>query len=183
MKFLKAIPSYFYILILSSLFFLGACSSSIEDYRGAKPDFNLFEFFEGETKAWGMVQDFKGKQIRRFEVDIKGILVDGNRLRLEEDFIYDDGEEQTRVWLIQKNEDGSYSGTADDVMGEAIGKVEGNALNWRYTLRVKTKKGEIDLKLDDWMFRKDANHMFNLAKMKKFGIEVGQISLFFKKEI
>lgn len=164
------------------IFLLNACSAKIEDYTESVPQFNLFEFFDGETQAWGMVQDYKGKQIRRFDVVIKGTLLDVNHLKLEEDFVYDDGELQKRIWLIEKNQDGTYSGKADDVIGTAIGKTKGNALNWRYTLRVKTKNGELDLNLDDWMFRQDAQHMFNVATMKKFGLNVGKISLFFQKK-
>src|SRR5690606_30073699 len=143
--------------------------------------FDLFEYFQGETKAWGLVQDYKGKQIKRFEVNIKGSLLDANQLKLEEDFVYDNGDLETRIWIISKNADGSYSGKADDVIGEAKGTEAGNALHWRYTLRVKTQQGEIDLKLDDWMFRQDKHHVFNVAKMKKLGIEVGTITLFFRK--
>jgi hypothetical protein len=170
------------LALFSFLVFLNGCSSSIEDYAEAKPKFNLFEYFEGNTKAWGMVQDYSGHQIRRFEVDIVGTINGDKQLTLEEDFVYDDGETQKRIWTISQKEDGTYSGKAADVVGEAIGKEVGNALNWSYTLRVKTNKGEIDLSLDDWMFRHDEKRMFNRATMKKFGLEVGQITLFFEKE-
>ncbi|NAX34755.1 DUF3833 family protein, partial [Vibrio sp. V29_P1S30P107] len=32
------------------------------------------------------------------------------------------------------------------------------------------------------MYRQDEKHMFNLTKIKKFGIEVGKITLFFQKQ-
>jgi len=168
-------------IVLLLLLNLLACSTSINDYQQQQPNMKLFEYFEGKTKAYGMVQDYRGKQIRRFEVNIIGTLLSEKELRLDEDFIYDDGEKQTRVWIISKTADGEYEGRADDVIGVARGKEMGNALQWQYVLRVKTKQGEIDLQLNDWMFRQDDKRVFNVAKMKKLGIELGEITLFFEK--
>ena len=63
----KVFRSLVISVIFFALIFLNSCSSSIDDYVDSAPDFQLFEFFEGKTKAWGMVQDFSGHQIRRFQ--------------------------------------------------------------------------------------------------------------------
>ncbi|WP_028022572.1 DUF3833 domain-containing protein [Enterovibrio calviensis] len=165
------------------VFFLAlvGCSSSIDDYKATTPAFNLFEYFEGDVKAWGMVQDYTGKQTRRFEVDIIGT-VEGNVITLDEDFVFDDGELQNRVWTITRLEDGTYQGTAGDVVGMATGSEQGNALNWVYDLSVEVGDSTYVLTLDDWLFRQDEKRAFNLTSMKKFGIEVGRLSIFFEKQ-
>lgn len=56
-----------------------------------------------------MVQDYTEKQTRRFEVDIVGT-VEGNELTLVEDFVFDDGELDQRIWVITKLADGTYQG-------------------------------------------------------------------------
>ncbi|EOD81203.1 putative lipoprotein precursor [Grimontia indica] len=160
---------------------LVGCSASLEDYKATSPAFNLFEYFEGETLAWGMVQDYTGKQTRRFEVSIVGT-VEGNKITLDEDFIFDDGEKQKRIWAITRLEDGSYEGTAGDVVGIATGSESGNALNWVYDLSVEVGDSTYVLTLDDWLYRQDEKRAFNLTSMKKFGIEVGRISIFFEKQ-
>ncbi|KKD61605.1 lipoprotein [Grimontia sp. AD028] len=160
---------------------LVGCSASLEDYKATSPAFNLFEYFEGETLAWGMVQDYTGKQTRRFEVSIVGT-VEGSKITLDEDFIFDDGEKQKRIWTITRLEDGSYEGTADDVVGIATGSESGNALNWVYDLSVEVGDSSYVLTLDDWLYRQDEKRAFNLTSMKKFGIEVGRISIFFEKQ-
>ncbi|KXF83244.1 DUF3833 domain-containing protein [Enterovibrio coralii] len=157
------------------------CSSSLSDYKNSTPAFNLFEYFEGRVDAWGMVQDFTGKQTRRFSVEITGT-VEGNTIRLDEDFVFDDGETQNRVWVIEKLPDGSYQGTAGDVIGKASGREEGNALHWVYVLAVEVDGSTYELTLDDWMFRQDEKRVFNLTSMKKFGLEVGRVTLFFEKQ-
>ncbi len=128
-----------------------------------------------------MLQDFSGKQTRRFTADIVGT-IDGNSITLDETFLFDDGEKQKRVWVITQHDDGAYSGTAGDVVGVATGKVSGNVLHWVYQLRIPYDGDEITLTLDDWLYRQDENHMFNLTSMKKFGIEVGKLTLFFQKQ-
>ncbi|WP_077577164.1 DUF3833 domain-containing protein [Salinivibrio sp. AR640] len=167
-------------LTLASVIMLAACSADIDDYQDREPAFNMFEYFDGHTKAWGMVQDFTGEQTRRFEVDIEGT-VDGDTLTLDESFIYADGETQMRVWTITRHQDGTYTGTAGDIVGEARGVVAGNALNWRYDLVVPVGESEYQFHFDDWMFRQDDDHLFNVTSMRKWGIEVGKVTLFFQR--
>lgn len=97
-------------LLLTLSLLLAGCGATLEDYQQAQPKIDIFNWFNGESRAWGMVQDYSGKQIRRFEVVIRGQVV-GETLTLNEQFVYDDGEKQTRVWHIHRLADGSYTGT------------------------------------------------------------------------
>ncbi|RVR62855.1 DUF3833 family protein, partial [Citrobacter freundii] len=105
-------------------------------YRQQQPTLDIFQYFQGETQAWGMVQDRSGKQLRRFHVDINGDVV-GDTLTLNERFVYDDGEKQQRVWHIRKISADRYEGTAGDIEGVAKGQTAGNAFNWHYSMNVK----------------------------------------------
>lgn len=166
--------------VTSLLLLLTACSAELSDYQQSEPKFDLFGYFEGKTKAWGMVQDYTDKQTRRFEVDIEGHII-GNTLTLNEDFVFDDGEKSQRVWAIQRSSNGFYIGRADDVIGDAIGQEVGNALQWKYDFLLKMDDGEIEVTFDDWLYRQDETRVFNITKIKKFGIEVGRVTLFFEK--
>ncbi|WP_202604015.1 DUF3833 domain-containing protein [Photobacterium halotolerans] len=165
---------------LMAVLFISGCSASVEDHKYHRPELDLFSYFNGNVTAWGMLQDRSGKQTRRFSVDIIGTVQD-NTLTLKEDFVFDDGEKQQRIWTIQRKPDGVYTGTAGDVVGEATGKVSGNALNWQYTLRVPVGETTYDIAFDDWMFLQDDARMFNVAKMSKWGVHVGTVTLFFEK--
>ncbi len=179
-----------YVFTMMALL-LTACSASIEEYENQTPAFNLFEYFEGEVHAWGMIRDSSGRQTRRFSVIIHGEIEHtdtfhgshhGGVLTLTEDFLFDDGEIQQRVWQIVRLTDGTYRGTADDVVGQARGETAGNALNWRYVLRVPVGESTYDIKFDDWMYRQDELRVFNIATMTKWGITVGEVTLFFEKQ-
>lgn len=168
------------LVVLSTILLIG-CSADLDDYQDTGPDFNLFEYFNGKSTAWGMVQDYTNKQTRRFEVAIVGT-IDGNTLTLVEDFVFDDGEESQRIWIIERLGNGTYQGRADDIIGVATGKQVGNALQWQYDFELQLDESTVTVAFDDWLYRQDDKHVFNLTKIKKFGLEVGRITLFFQKQ-
>jgi hypothetical protein len=169
-----------YLLLAFITPFVLSCSSSIDEYENTKPEFNLPTYFDGEVTAWGIVQDYSNKLTRRFCVDIIGTWQD-NRGQLHETFYYDDGEQQIRIWDLQIADDGSVTGGAADVIGKASGGSQGTAFNWQYTLRVPIDDTEYDLFVDDWMYMMDNNRVMNRSYMKKFGVTVAEISIFFDK--
>ena len=169
-----------YLLLVFITPFVLSCSSSIDEYENTKPEFDLPSYFDGEVTAWGIVQDYSNKLTRRFCVDIVGTW-QGDKGQLHETFYYNDGEQQVRIWDLQIAKDGSVSGGAADVIGKAYGGSKGTAFNWQYTLRVPIDGTEYDLFVDDWMFMIDSNRMMNRSYMKKLGITVAEISIFFDK--
>ena len=167
--------------ILTCAGFLGACSSmNVKDFEGTGPRLVLEEYFEGKTRAWGIFEDRFGNLRREFTVDIVGTW-DGKTLTLEEDFQYTDGETDRRVWRIEKIDDHRYVGRADDVIGEAKGETYGKALNWSYNIALRISGSEIVVKFNDWLFLQDDGVMINRATVSKFGIELGQVTLFFER--
>ena len=171
-------------LLISTVLLQGCSSMKVEDYKGQTPKLDLFDYFAGKTKAYGQFQDRSGMVMRRFEVDIVGSINEqGNTLTLEEDFIYNDGEKQRRVWVINRTAEGQYVGKAADVIGEAKGLVAGNALNWSYTLDLPYKDSTIHVQFDDWMYLHSDDVMLNRAEVKKFGFRVGEVTLFFSKKL
>lgn len=160
---------------------LAACSSpDVSRYAANQPVFDPAQFFLGKTDAWGMFQKRGGEVVKRFHVEITGSNSDG-KLILDERFRYDDGTTQQRVWTLVRQADGSWRGTAGDVVGDAVGEAAGNALNWRYTLLLPVDGKTYEMKMDDWMYQMDDRTMINRTAMSKFGFEVGQVTLFFRK--
>ena len=160
---------------------LGGCAGPTPaDYANEKPLLDLKQYFNGELTAHGLFTDRSGKVVRRFVVALK-CSWQGNDGVLEEDFIYSDGERQRRVWRLTSLGNGRYRGTEDDVVGSAEGQAAGNALNWRYTLRLPVDGTVYEVQFDDWMFLMDERVMLNKAVMSKFGIRLGEVMLAFYK--
>ncbi len=172
---------------VASIVLLAACTGkpSLDDPALSDRQLNLEEFFDGDLVAYGQFQDIFGTVRRRFEVEIAGDW-DGERLRLVEDFAYEDGSTERRVWTLRKTGPDSWEGTAPGVIGVATGEERGDAFNWRYTidLPVPSADGEgetLRVSFDDWMWLLSEDRLLNRAYMQRFGIDIGEVLITFEK--
>ncbi|MEM9899970.1 MAG: DUF3833 domain-containing protein [Pseudomonadota bacterium] len=176
----------FFLVILATLL-LAACASvpSLEDDTLSDRDLNLEEFFEGRSVAYGQFQDRFGTVRRRFEVDILGEW-DGETLTLTEDFVYEDGATEQRIWRLRKTGPETWEGTAAGVQGIARGEERGDMFNWRYTidLPIPSADGPVDTlraTFDDWMWLLADDRVLNRAYLSRFGVRIGEVILTFEK--
>lgn len=168
------------VLVLACLL-LGSCGNvGVEHYRGQQPALDLAVFFATPVEAWGMFQKRNGEVVKRFHVRIDSRR-EGERLILDEHFVYSDGTRQQRTWTLTPDGPGRWRGRAGDVIGEARGEVAGNALRWQYRLDLLVDGSHWQVDLDDWMYLMDNDTLINRSSMRKFGVEIGQITLFFRR--
>ncbi|WP_266096940.1 DUF3833 domain-containing protein [Thiothrix subterranea] len=153
----------------------------IEDYATFEPKFDLFAYFQGNTRGWGVFQDRSGALKRQFLVNIKGEVNKDGELVMTEDFVWNDGEISQRIWYIRKQDAHRYSGRAADVVGEAKGVAYGNALNWQYDLNLPVDGKVWQVHFDDWMYLQPDGVLLNRAKMSKFGFTLGEVTIVFQK--
>lgn len=158
----------------------GCASQDIRQYANEQPVLDLSTYFNGKIVAHGVFQNRSGQVVRRFVVDMDGQW-NGNQGVLDEWFTYSDGTRERRVWRLTQHADGRYTGTADDVVGEAQGQAVGNAFFWTYVLRLPVDGKTVDVRFDDWMYLVDDKVMLNRATMSKFGIRLGEVTLSFTK--
>ncbi len=173
----------FRAFVLVSLLALGGCATSLDGsrYTEQQPGFDLFEFFEGDVTAWGIVQNRSGELVQRFEVDIIGT-VSGNTITLDETFRYSLGEGPTkRVWVITRNEDGSYGGSAGDIAGSAWGTPYGNAFRWTYEMDLPVDDTTYRVSFEDWFFAIDDKRILNRSYIQKFGMDVAEVTIFMER--
>jgi len=169
------------LLVLLFVCLAGCGGVDVRQYSAQNPKLDLPGFFVGRVDGWGMFQKRSGEVIKRFHVLINSRM-DGQNLIMHEDFTYSDGSKQTRTWTLHPDGPGRWRGTAGDVVGESSGEVAGNALHWRYVLSLPVDDKVYQVHLDDWMYLIDENTMTNRSAMTKFGIEVGQVTLFFRRQ-
>jgi len=167
------------LLVLVFLALAGCASVDVADYRNEKPALDLAQYFNGSIDGWGMFQDRSGKVVKRFYVRIDASWT-GNAGTLDEHFEYSDGTKENRVWKLVKEGD-RYTGTAGDVVGTAVGTAQGNALRWNYVLSLPVDGRTWNMDMDDWMYLIDGKTLLNRTAMSKFGVEVGQVTLSFRK--
>jgi len=179
-KIICKLSSYLTLFII--LLFTGCSQTDMKEFQNNTPKLDLFEFFAGETIAYGIFEDRFGNLKRQFRVNING-KIDNQILTLDEDFLYDDGEQAKRIWKIEKKIDSNqkiiYEGQADDVEGKASGSISGNALNWSYDIYLNIKGSDIKVHFNDWIYKQSEDLAINRAYVSKFGINIGSVTLVF----
>ncbi|MBU3588349.1 DUF3833 domain-containing protein [Polynucleobacter sp. 31A-FELB] len=169
-------------LIAFGLF--GCSSPSVTQYANEKPNLDLSEYFNGTIDAYGIFTDRSGEVKKRFTVLLvaQWKVIDGKKVgTLDESFEYSDGTKQKRIWTLTETAPGKYIGRADDVVGDALGESAGNALNWTYTLALPVDGTIYHVQFNDWMYLVTPKVMLNKAKMSKFGVDLGEVTLSFYK--
>ena len=171
-------------LALCMALLAGCAGPQLADYAAEKPVLDMRQYFNGTLDAYGIFTDRSGKVVKRFTVVMTchwtgpagqetGVL--------DEAFTYSDGSTGRRVWTLTRSADGSYSGTAGDVLGTASGAEKGNAFRWGYTLKLPGDGRIVEVQFDDWMYLMSDKVMLNKAQMSKFGIGLGEVTLSFVK--
>lgn len=170
------------LLVLCTLIALAACGRpSLTDPTLSERQLNLEEFFEGDLIGYGQFQDVLGEVRRRFEVDIHGTW-DGQTLRLVEDFRYDDGTTEQRIWTLQQTGNGGWQGSAPGVIGVATGQEVGDTFNWQYTIDLPLPdRDPLRVSFDDWMWLLSEDRVLNRAYMSRFGVPIGEVIITFER--
>lgn len=168
--------------ILGAMIMLSSCSgNSLEYYKGTSPKADIKEYFNGPIKAWGIVQDWRGRVVSRFDVAMVGKW-EGDTGTLTEKFDYYDGKKQERVWTIKKLADGSFEGTASDIIDKAIGNTKGSAARWSYIMDLPVDDTTYRITFDDWMWVMNDGVLINRSYLKKFGLTVSELTIFMQKQ-
>ena len=170
--------------VAASVGLAGCAGPQLSDYAQEKPVLDMRQYFNGTLDAYGVFTDRSGKVVKRFTVVMTCSWQGppGQEVGvLDEVFTYSDGTTDRRIWTLKRQPDGRYTGTADDVLGEANGQESGNTFRWGYTLKLPVDGRIINVQFDDWMYLVSERVMLNKAEMRKFGVRLGEVTLSFTK--
>ncbi|WP_439529619.1 DUF3833 family protein [Pannonibacter sp.] len=149
--------------------------------RAAQP-LVLEDFFKGRTVAEGVFESRIAGVRREFKVYLEGKWNPKTfTLRLREDFVYADGEKDTKTWFFQKVGDRRYIGTRSDVLAPTHVTPDGDSLVFSYAAEVPLEDGSIALRFNDRLTPVDARTVRNTADVVKYGITVGTVDLTFTR--
>ena len=147
----------------------------------AEARFELTTFLAGSTRAWGIFEDRFGRLRRRFDVKMQGHWQDGV-FRLDERFAYDDGRIENRTWLVNPVSADRFEATCDDCVGKAAGTCSAGMIRMSYAFRLRLPSRVVTVDFDDRIYRINASTAVNRATVRKWGIRLGELSLFIEKQ-
>lgn len=162
-------------MIIGFLSLMGcATRPSLPGDNAAGERFVLERDLAGKTVGRGAFNAITGAN-RPFTAYLDGTW-DGATLTLVEDFEFDDGEKDRKTWRLTKQADGSFTGTREDVVGEAVGFYEGDAFRLEYFIRLGGEDGR-RVKFRDILYKREDGVVVNNATVGYFGLRVGRVNL------
>ena len=75
-----------------------------------------------------------------------------------------------------------WTGTAPGVIGTAKGIERGDTFNWTYRIDLPVADGTLRVSFDDWMWLLTKDRLMNIAYMRRAGVTIGQVTIFFEKQ-
>ena len=174
MKFLTALAFIILLAIIARLLFFSFGAQSPSDYAGKGPAFDPLQHLSGPILAEGILYGPRGRVTNTFVAEMNGEW-DGDAGTLAEEFTYASGMTQSRKWYLTRAEDGTYSATADDIVGPATMEVSGNTLMLRYTIVLPEEGGGQTLNVTDWLYLTENGTIINRSQMRKFGVLVAEL--------
>jgi hypothetical protein len=143
---------------------------------------DFFAEFSGPLRAWGVVLDPFGNVKKQFTGSLQGTVTD-DAMRLEEEFIFNDGTIYRRVWKIQRASETAFTAEAGDVVGTAKAKITNNIMRWSYPQRLDIgKKGLVIGVVDTMIFMPDGVILGDTL-LRKFGLPVGRLTTIFRRPL
>lgn len=169
------------LVLVLSLWCSGCSSLSSSDFASATPRFEPEKFFEGPVRSWGVVETRGGLPKSRLRADLSGHR-DGDDLVLTQDFTFEDGRKQRRVWNIRRIDDHRYEAVSSDVSGSSVGHASGNTFHWIYYLQLRPGNRLSRVRMEHWMYLLgDGETMINRVTIRKFGFVLAQTTEYFRR--
>jgi hypothetical protein len=156
-------------------------NQKISQFKSDSKIFDIRKVLEGNMVAEGMVYGISGRLSSTFTAQFLGNWVN-NEGSFIENFQFSTGKNQIRKWNLIIDSNGKIIGTADDIIGKAVGQQYGSAVMLSYKLKLSEDLGGHVIKVIDWMHLLENDTIFNRSEFRKFGFKVGELVATFRKE-
>lgn len=152
----------------------------VQHFQGSAPRLEPEQFFLGPVHSWGVIEDRGGNPTARFRTSSEGRR-EGADLVLTQNFEFENGRRQQRIWRLHRLDDHRYEARAGDVIGTAHGEAYGNAFRWEYTLALDPGNWFKNVRMHHWMYLvDDGTTLVNRVIITKLGVRMAQITEYFR---
>ena len=165
-------------LLLFASLALSGCGKPlpVDHFAGTAPQFDPIAFWTGHHRSWGVLENRSGGPTDTVVTDCIGTAAPDGSLHMAQTLTLGDGTITHRDWHLSRTGPGTYTATANDMVGEALGQASGRVFHWRWTLALSPGNALKNVTMDQWMYLMDGGSMMNRTTISKFGITVAEVS-------
>lgn len=162
---------------------LAGCANPppLDAFAGTTPAFDPVRFYTGHTRSWGVREDRAGTPEGIITTDCVGTADGADGLHMVQHLTLADGSHQTRDWHLRRVGPNRYEGTANDMVGTAIGEAQGRTFHWTWTWATKPGNPLFDVTMDQWMYLMDDGAMVNRTTVSKLGFTIAAVTEQFER--
>lgn len=153
---------------------LAGCAASPTPAQPPDGPITLEQAFAGRLNGEGLFRvPLTGDQ-RRFTARLNGRL-DGDRLTVVEDFVYDDGQQDRLTWVFDRAGPGRWTGRREDTVGTAEVIEDGPVIRLTYTADFRSTAGVTRLGFSDVIYRAPDGSLINEAIVRRWGLPLARV--------
>jgi hypothetical protein len=165
---------------------LAGCAQPLgaENFAGSGPAFDPVAFFSGHVTSWGVEENRAGQPTAIVTTDCTGTgtVTGSHSIRMVQILHIGSAPPQTRIWQFTQTGPDSYSATANDMAGQAIGIVSGREFHWTWVLETAPGNPLKNVTMEQWMYRMDDGAVMIRTVVTKLGIRLLEVSEQFRKD-
>ncbi len=153
---------------------LAACATTPASPPPPLEPITLESAFMGRSVGAGVFRVWLTGQERRFTARLDGRL-QGDRLTVVEDFVYDDGDENRLTWVFDRAGPGRWTGRREDTVGVAEVIEAGDEIRLTYTVDFRSPDGVTRLGFSDVIYFGRDGRVINDAIVTRWGLPVAAV--------
>lgn len=157
---------------------LVGCASVPPAPRAPAAPLTLVDAFAGRSTGTGLFRVWLTGDERRFTARLNGMVTvaaGARRLTVVEDFVYDDGDENTLTWVFDEVSAGRWTGRREDTVGLAEVVEENGVIRLTYTADFVSPSGTTRLGFADVIYDAGSGRIINDAIVTRWGLPVAKV--------
>lgn len=160
--------------LLAGALTLAGCARAPASPTGPLRPITLEDAFARRATGVGLFRVPLTGSERRFRAELDGRL-DGDRLTVVEDFIYDDGEENRLTWVFDRNGPGRWRGRREDTVGYAEVVETGTEIRLSYLADFRSDEEVTRLGFEDVIYYGPDGRVINDAVVTRWGLPLAKV--------
>ncbi len=153
---------------------LAGCARVPAAPAGPLEPITLERAFAGRSVGAGVFRVTLTGAERRFRARLDGRL-EGDRLTVVEDFLYDDGEENRLTWVFDRVGPGRWTGRREDTVGPAEVIETGTGIRLSYVADFRSGADVTRLGFEDVIYFGPDGRVINDAIVTRWGLPVARV--------